>query len=352
MKTKSLCIAIAALLFCSQSSFGQGGPYLSDEINPKAWWNPMFEFNPQWLDPYYSTTVLQGQTLYVASRGELQEKQKDYYVFQSHQKDDGIAVGEWVSSKQHKAYLKWDDPNDGDDGYFYYYPSQGDYDTIFDAKLNEIDQRCFQDFNGPYCTIVDNPFYVGQVSGVYWLAFSGILRPMGGEFKESQINKIKEVNKYNNNGPMKSDLRATLVSQFLALHPLNPEFADQIPVDTNSTLNDDSNSDNYAVVCHILPRIAPEGNGCGRNAFRNALLVSQNLKDQIEAAGYPGPGFIMYCEWLATLYNKTLPQPKPPQAITYREIRDLRELARMDVEYLDEDETRAFLDYVRNSTRR
>ena len=350
MKIRSLCFAIAALLFCSQTSFGQGGPYTSDFLNPKAWPNPVYGFQASWLDPFFPQTVIQGQTVWVATRSQLQQKQKDYYVFMDHNKQNGSAEGGWVSSTQHMAYLKWNDPNDGSNT-DYYYPSEAGFDTIFDAiPFSQLDQRCFQNFNGPYCKIVDNPFFVGQVSGYPWVAFSNILRPMGGEFKQSQIDKIKESNKARNSSTMKSDLRAGLVNQFLALHP---ELAGQIPVDTvGNTLNNNANSDSHATVAHILPRIAPEGNACGRNAFRNALLVSKKMKKKLDKAGYPSEGFIMYCEWLATKYNKKLPQPTPPKAITYVEVEDLSQLARMDVEYLTEDETIAFLDYVDKSDRR
>ncbi len=349
MKINSLFIAFAALLLCAQSSFGQGGPYLLDYISPKAWPNPVFDFQPNWLDPYFPTTVLQGQTVWVASRSQLQLKQKDYYVFFDHLKQNGSSEGGWVSSSQHMAYLKWDDPNDGDNT-SYYYPSQGGFDTIFDAiPFSQLNPQCFENFNGPYCKVADNPAFVGKV-GDYWVAFSGLTRTMGGQFKQSQIDKIKSVNKSRNNATLKSDLRAPLVNEFLALHP---ELANEIPVDTvGNTLNNNSNSNSYAVVCHILPRIAPEGNGCGRNAYRNALLISKKLKTQIDKAGYPSPGFIMYCEWLATKYNKKLPQPKPPQPITYVEIQDRSALARMDIEYLSDDETRALLEYANDPDRR
>ncbi len=337
MKIQSFCIVIAALTFCSQSSFGQGGPYTSDYLSPKAWPNP--------------SSTLPGETGWVATRKQVEQKQKGYYVYFDASKQSGTIEGGWISSTQHMAYLKWNDPNDGDDNYFYYYPSEAGYDTIFDAiPFSQLDPRCFQNFNGPYCKVVDNPFFIGQVSGYPWVAFSGLFRPMGGEFKQSQIDKIKETNKSRNSSTMKSDLRASLVNEFVALHPA---LAGEIPVDTaGNTLNNNATSDSYAAVCHILPRIAPEGNGCGRNAFRNALLVSNKMKKQLEKAGYPSAGFIMYCEWLATKYNKTLPQPTPPKAITYTEIQDLSQLARMDVEYLDEDETRALLDYVQGSSRR
>ncbi len=340
MKTKSLCIAFASLLLGSQSSFGQGGPYVVDQLIPRAWPNPAV-----------TLPVEPEETLWVASRAEVEQKQKYYFVFGDESKESGTIEGGYISSHQHMAYLKWDDPNDGDENYFICYPSEAGYDTLFDAiPLTQLDPRCFQSFNGPYSHLVDNPFYVGQVSGFPWVAFSGLMRPMGGDFSAAQISKIIESNKSrpDHNSTMKSDLRAALVNEFLELHP---DVA--IPIDTvGNTLNDNPNSDSYAVVCHILPRIAPDGNGCGRNALRNALLVSKAMKKGIEQAGFPSDGFIMYCEWLAARYNKGVPLPTPPKSITVQTIRDLSQLSRMDVEYLEEEETKTLLEYVQNSKRR
>ena len=335
MKIKSLCIALAALLLSCQSGFGQGGPYLVDHLNPKAWPNPSYSFV--------------GERARTSSRTELGQKQKYYYVYYNPNKQSATIEGGWISPTQHKAYIKWEDPADGLDNYFYYYPDIDSYDAIFDAiAFNTLDPITFQNFNGPYCQIADNPFYVGKVSGTFWISFSGLLRPMGGIFSQSQINKIKDANKSRpgHNSTMKSDLRATLVTEFLNVHPeVDPS---EIPVDPIDVALSDSN----AAVCHILPRIAPEGNGCGRNAMRNALLVSKDHKADIEERGYPSQGFIAYCEWLASKYNKSLPLPTPPQPLTYQILRDLSQLSRMEVEYLDEDETKAFLDYANKSKQR
>ena len=349
MRIKSLLFALVTWVICNQSSFGQGGPTLVDYLNPRAWWNPVYDFQPNWLDPHFPTTVLAGQTVWVATRQQLAQKHKDYYVFFDHHKQNGAAKSFWVSSNEHMAYLAWNDPSDSSDT-VYYYPSEGGFDTIYTAiPFSEYDPRCFQEFNGPYCQVAENVSFVGQ-SGGYWVAISGFSRVMGGAFTATQIDKIKAANKNRNAQTMKSDLRAQLVNEFLALHPeVNPT---EIPVDTSgNTLNNNSNSDSCASVSHILPAIAPAGNGCGRNTYRNALLVSKKMKKKLDQAGFPSDSFILYCEFLAEKYNKSLPSPTPPKAITIRRYKTQSELARLDAEYPNEEEFRAMLDYAENPKR-
>ena len=343
MKLNSLLIAAAALLFVPQTSFGQGGPILVDWLNPKAWPNPVLDFQSNWLDPHFPTTVLEGQTIFVATRAQLEQKHKDYYVFFDHLKQNGAALGDWESPTEHRVTLKWTDPDFPDEPFYYPDPAQL-YQAI---DFDQYDPGCFASLNGPYSKLSDNPVFVGQVNGT-WVAFTGLWRVMGKSFTQAQIDKIKQANKTRNGSSLKSDLRGQLVNEFLALHPeINPA---DIPVDTGgNTLSDAGNAPNLASVCHIIPAIAPEGNGCGRNSYRNALLVSSKLKKQILKAGMPKPAFIQYCEFLATKYKQKSPMPRPPLTINYREIRSPRELGNVELQYLDASETRAFLDYARGT---
>ncbi len=345
MKLQWIAIALASLFFGHTVAMGQGGPTLTDYVNPKGWPNPVYDFQSNWLDPYFPPTVLQGQTIWVATRQTLQLKHKDYYVFFDHEKQNGSANGGWVSNTEHMAYLQWEDPNFPGEPLYYPDPAE-----IYEAiPFSQYDPRCFLEFNGPYCQIKDTPSFLGKVGG-FWVAFSGMGRRMGGAFTLQQISKIQNANKGRNGGNLKSDCRSSLVNEFPALHPEISPTA--IPVDPYSgNLSTNPNMGSYAEVCHILPPVAPQGNGCGRNAYRNALIVSNDLKQVIASSGMPSDSFILYCEFLATKYNKTLPAPLPAQTITYKQISDPREVARLDSEYLDEEETRGLIDYIDERSR-
>ncbi len=61
------------------------------------------------------------------------------------------------------------------------------------------------------------------------------------------------------NGQLRSDLRAELVEEFLSIFP---EFEGEIPIVYEGNLQTtNAGQDNTAVVSHVIPRIAPQGNG-------------------------------------------------------------------------------------------
>ncbi len=129
----------------------------------------------------------------------------------------------------------------------------------------------------------------------------------------------------------------------IGIHPeINPEL---IPIDL-----DGDDLTEIAEVCHIIPPIAPEGNGCGRNSYRNAMVVSSDMKSDYFNFGMPSEALIQYFQFLAANYgaDKISPPNPSPRPITYKLIRDRdpRQFKRADIEFLDDDQTRSVLEYL------
>lgn len=347
MKTKVLCIATLAVFFSiSHLALGQTGPLWFDHLFPRGWENPVKDLPPNDVVSPYNPSDVINQYNMVATVKQLGQAHKDYYVFGSPEKANGTIVKQYITPKWYNIILKWGPPEFPNDPP-YDYPDGG-YDYVaLDFSL--YNQECFQPLSGPYSHLPDNPVFIGVYQGFALIAFWGPGRIMGKAFTQHQIEKIKDKNKDHNNGTLKSDLRETLVSEFLNLNPT--VNAADIPIDG-------SFSASSAEVCHVIPAICPKdpqadpldteipnGHGCGRNSYKNAILVSSTMKS-ILALEMPKPGLILYMEYLA---NKYAPKKgnisPPPQKFHYEEIRDLSQLRGLDLEYLDEDETRSLLEY-------
>ena len=341
MNSKAIIKAILVTLLFTRMSMAQGGPYLVDSVFPQAWPNPVSTVEASWLDSGVPTTVLAGQTIYVQNTTILAQKQKDYYWFQDKDKQNGTAHKLQIDNNSCRVWLEWE-------GYFF--PSNGLYDCEYDAiPFYQLDPKCFYPLSGPYCDIPNGVTYVGQVNGFPWVAFGGMYRKMGGKFTETQIDNIFDRNLDRNQETLRSDLRAELVDEFLALHPeINPS---DIPVDNyGDTLTLNPGNNNTAVVAHILPAIAPEGNGAGRNAYSNAMVVSSHLSkqliDPVTGTGYmPSDAMLLYFEYLTTSYD-TKQASVSESKFTATFIRDLRVLNGQDIEYLTEEETRVAMQYA------
>lgn len=189
--------------------------------------------------------------------------------------------------------------------------------------------------------------YVGQVNGT-WVAIGGMFRKMGGAFTASQIEKILDCNASRNNA-LRSDLREELVLDFLSQFPqINPA---DIPIDDESgELTYAAGHPNTAVVCHILPAIAPEGNGAGRNTFSNAMVISSSMKQKlinpVTETGYmPSDSMLLYFEYLASIYGaKSSSVAETKLSVSY--LRDWKTLEGSEIERLTEEETRIVLEYA------
>ncbi len=345
MKSLLLLTSVLASLFGSNLAFGQGPYAWYDSIWTQAWWNPCYEFDGQ-FDPYFNAqTELQKQTLYVPTIAELGQKHKNYYVYGDHHKENGTIGVDQLSPTLCRVWLEWSDPMFPND--IMYYPSVDgtEYEAV---PYSQYDQGCFQQQTGPYTHMPLKTVFVGPIYGT-WAAFTGLNVRMGAAFTQNQINRLLESNKEHNFGPLKSDLRESLVNEFLALNPTIP--ASDIPIDIlGNTLVETGGASvkNVASVCHIIPATATEGNYCGRNSYSNAMIVSSDMKDSILASGMPSPGLSLYMAFLAEKYASKFgkPMPTPSQKITYEEIRDLNQLRGSDIELLTEDETRTLLDYL------
>ncbi len=351
MKTQMFVSALFSFFLCAPSAFGQGLPTWIDEICHQAWPNPVLDLPALSFDPFYNAEYeLQQQTPWLPSIYALGEKHKYYFVYGDHDKEDGIAGVERVSLTWCTAWLEWSDPAFPNDVLYYPDVAGDDYEAI---PFWMWDQGCFQNISGPYShTPFTNAVIVGDAGDFYTsllLAFANMGPRMGAAFGENKILAIKESNMEHNDGSLKSDLRASLVNEFLALNPSIP--ASEIPIDSlGDTLVDTGNGTNVATVCHIIPAIAPEGNQCGRNSMHNAMLVSSNLQQTILNNGMPAPGLIAFMQYLADKYEPKSAQPPaaPSQEISFQVIRDLRQLRGMDIEFLSKEETRAILDYLKN----
>lgn len=327
MKAASLIQSILFALCCSQLSFAQGGPYLVDHLWPKAW--------PNLKTPAYPSTeaaLAAGERPYVSNTVEMAQTQKGYYVYFDSAKASGIAHRQQIDNNTCRVWLEWNG---------YYFPSNGEYDCQYDAiPFDQLDPKCFASLQGPYCDIPNGVTYVGQVNGFPWVAFGGMYRKMGGAFTASQIYKILDRNEVHNNGQPRSDLRAELVNEFLDSFP---EFAGEIPIDLEGDLlTTAEGSDNTAVVCHIIPARAPDGNGAGRNAYGNAMVVSQDMKEKLVDVEtgigvMPSDAMLLYFGWLAEYNDAKSSAAESKFTATY--IRDPRALSGSDVEYLSQDET-------------
>lgn len=340
MTAKTIIQSLLLAMLCTQLGKAQGGPLLVDILFPKAWPNPVWDFNPNWLDPDLPDSVLQGQTLYVPSSQILSQKQKDYYAFIDDTKQSGTAHLLHIDNDTCRVWLEWDGN---------YYPSNGEYDCQVDAiPYAQLDQRCFESLLGPYCNIQDNPTFVGYIEGFPWVAFKGLFRKMGGVFSEYQVEKIFEWSQdRDEDGKLRSDLRAELVNDFLDQFP---QYAGDIPIDYDGDeLTLSSGNDNTAVVGHIIPRLAPEGNGAGRNAYSNAMVISQALQDQLvdpinETGIFPSEGMLVYFEYLADRFGANASNATSMFQAYY--VRDWSNYDRRTLEYLTEDETRAAMAYA------
>lgn len=340
MTAKNLFSAILLTLFFARLGLAQGGPYHVDYIWRGAWPNPAITVQPSWLDDGVPATLLAGQTVYVPSTDILASKQKDYYWFQDKTKQSGIAHKLQIDNDSCRVWLEWDG---------YYYPSNGGYDCEYDAiPFDDLDPKCFTSLSGPYCDIPNGIHFVGQVNGFPWVAFSGLGRRMGTEFRPYQIENIFDRNQSRNEGELRSDLRAELVEEFLELFP--GIDADEIPVDNfGDELTDAVGYNNTAVVCHIIPAIAPEGNAAGRNAYSNAMVVSSKMKKQLTnsltGTGYmPSDAMLLYFEYLASRYGAKS-TPSAESKFTAQFITDWKSL-RGEVEFLTEDETRIAMEHA------
>ncbi len=340
MNARTLIAMFLMTFFTMRAGFAQGGPYLVDYLYPSAWPNPVSTVLPGWLDTDIPSTVLSGQTLYVKNTTILAQKQKDYYYFQDSDKENGIVHKNLVDNDSCRVWLEWN-------GYFY--PSNGGYDCQYDAlPLSQLDPKCFTSLSGPYCNLPIGVTYVGQV-GNTWVAVSGLARRMGGEFTAAQIDKILYENAFRNEEVLRSDLREELVAGFLAQFPeIN---TNDIPIDyQGDSLTDEPGHPNTAVVCHIVPALAPEGYGAGRNAYSNAMVVSSNMKkiltDAFNGTGeMPSDAMLMYFEYLGSLYGaKSSVAAESRFSVSY--IRDWKSMDSAEVEMLTEDETRIAMQHA------
>lgn len=329
MKAASLIQSILFTLCFGQLSFAQGGPYLVDHLWPHAWPNAKITAYPS-----TEAALAAGETIYVPNTVVLAQKQKDYYVYFDSSKANGFAHRQQIDNNSCRVWLEWNG---------YYYPSNGGYDCEYDAiPFDQLDPKCFAPLQGPYCDIPNGVTYVGQINGFPWVAFSGFYRKMGAPFTTTQIEKILGRNEDHNSGELRSDLRAALVNEFLDSFP---EFAGEIPIDSEGDqLTTAAGSDNTAVVCHIIPAIAPDGNGAGRNAYGNAMVISQDLKEklvdvQTGIGVMPSDAMLLYFGWLAE-YNDVKSSAAAESKFTATYIRDPRALGGIEVEYLSQDETR------------
>ncbi len=261
---------------------------------------------------------------------ELGLSQKRYYAHTNSALANTNILKNQIDNDTCRVWLEWQG---------YYYPSNGDYDCEYDAvPFAQLDQRCFNSLQGPYCHIPIGIYYVGQVNGFPWVAFGGLYRHMGGVFTASQIEKILDSNDDHNDGQLRSDLRAELVEEFLSIFP---EFAGEIPIDyEGNVLTANAGQDNTAVVSHIIPRIAPQGNGAGRNAFSNAMVISQDMYDKMvdkktKSGAFPSEGMLLYFEWLAEVSGAKF-NAAAESNFTATYIRDPRLLDGFEVEYLSE----------------
>ncbi len=329
MNAKTLIQSALLAMSFTQLSLAQGGPYLVDHLWPQAWPNPLHVAYPS-----TSAALAAGETPYVTNTVEMAQKQKGYYVYFDSAKSSGIAHRKVIDNNSCRVWLEWNG---------YYYPSNGGYDCEYDAiPFSQLDPTCFASLHGPYCDLPNGVTYVGQVNGYSWVAFSGLYRKMGGAFKASQIEKILDRNEDHNQGVLKSDLRAELVNEFLDSFPM---FAGEIPIDVEgNSLTSNTGYDHTAVVCHIIPQYAPEGNGAGRNAYSNAMVISQDMKNKLVDSEtgigiMPSVGMLLYFEWLAENSGvKSNAVAEPKFSASY--IRDPSYLSGQDVEYLSEEETR------------
>lgn len=340
MNAKTLVATFIMALAFGRMGLAQGGPYLVDYLYPQAWPNPVSTVLPSWLDPDVPSTVLAEQTMYVNNTNLLAQKQKDYYWFQDKDKESGIVHKNLIDNDSCRVWLEY---------MGYYYPSNGGYDCEFDAiPFSQLDPKCFTKLSGPYCDLPMEVTYVGQVNGT-WVAIGGLSRKMGGAFTASQIEQVLDRNTNRNENVLRSDLREELVVEFLSLFPeINPA---DIPIDDHGDeLTSTPDSANTAVVCHILPAIAPEGNGAGRNTFSNAMVVSNHMKKQLTnpdtATGYmPSDAMLFYFEYLAAIYEaKSSFTADAKFSISY--LRDLKELDGTEIERLTEEETKIALEYA------
>ncbi len=349
MKPSKICLATLLSLGCLlDTTNGQEGPLWFDHLFPRAWENPVKDLPPDIVVSPYNPSDVINQLNYVPTVSQLAQGHKEYYVFPSPERVNGKKVITYFSPKWYNVYLEWGPPEFPNDPP-YHFPDFGtDYIALDFALYN---QECFQSLSGPYGYLPDSPVFVGVYEGYAIIAW-GPGRILGKAFTQHQIDKIKETNSHHNDGSLKSDLRAELVSEFLGLNPgIDP---DDIPVDS-------SFSAATAVVAHIIPALAPRdpnsdpetdttspcGHGCGRNSYKNAVLVSQSVSD-ILSKGMPAPGLVQFVEFLATQYAPKAGNPLPsPARFQYRAIRDLNELRGLDVEYLDENDTRSLIEYGR-----
>lgn len=349
MKTKKLCMAaLVAIFCCTHQAQGQTGPLWYDHLFPRGWENPVKDLNPDAVESPYNPSDVLNQYDRVATVKQLAQGHKDYYVFPSPDKVNGTIEIKYISPKQRNIVLLWGPPEFPNDPP-YEYP---DFGTTYEAlDFSLYNQNCFQPLSGPYSSLSDSPVYIGLVDGFPVFAFYGLGRIMGKSFLQYQIEKVKEKNKENNLGPLKSDLRPELVQEFLNLNQ-NYVYSADIPIDANFSASS-------AEVCHIIPAICPRdpaenpdmdpnfegqsGTGCGRNAYQNAVLVSSGMKSQLLAM--PKPGLILYMQYLANKYKPKKTNPIPPQKFYFEQIRDLSQLRGLDLDYLDEDETRSALEY-------
>lgn len=339
LRTHMLTLALSVIT--SSVCQAQGGPYVVDYLFPQAWPNPVSTVMPSWLDSDVPSTVLAGQTNYVTNTTILAQKQKDYYWFQDKDKQNGTAHKLRVDNNSCRVWLEWQGQ---------YYPSNGGYDCEYDAiPFSQLDQKCFASLSGPYCDIPIEVIYLGQLDGYPWLAVTGLFHKMGGAFTTSQIQNVLNSNSNRNTGVLRSDLRQELVSEFLAQFPeIDPA---DIPVDYHGDeLTTETGQYNSAVVSHIIPAIAPEGNGGGRNAYSNAMVISRNLKliltDSFNGTGHmPSDAMLLYFEFLAAKYGaKSSGATEARFSVNY--VRDWRSLESADVELLTEDETRIVMEYA------
>jgi hypothetical protein len=334
-------IAIALSFVTASFCQAQGGPYIVDYLFPQAWPNPVSTVEQSWLDPDVSSSVLSGQTLYVNNTTILAQKQKDYYWFQDKDKQSGVVHQFQVDHDSCRVWLEWQ-------GMFY--PSNGGYDCQYDAvPFWQLDQKCFASLSGPYCDLPIGVTFVGQLNGYPMIAATGLFRKMGGAFTAAQVQKVLDRNSVRNTGVLRSDLRQELVNEFLAQYPeIDPA---DIPVDYHGDeLTTETGKYNTAVVSHIIPAIAPEGNGAGRNAYSNAMVISRNLKLMLtdpfnETGDMPSDAMLLYFEFLAAKYGAKSPSlPEARFSVNY--IRDLRGLESSEVEVLSQEETRTVMEYA------
>jgi hypothetical protein len=334
MKSVFGIAAFLAMLGFSPFAQAQSGPYGYDYLFPSAWDNPVKDVPLNAVVSPHNPSDVTNATEFVATTQQLGQGHKNYYVFQDFAKNNGTVEIKYLTPHWRNVTLHWSG---------YTYPDGGtDYEAIDFSLYN---QDCFQSLSGPYTSIPDTVVYVGQVNGFPMLAFFGLGRRMGKAFSSTQINNVKDRNKVHNGGTLKSDFRSALVNEFLSQNPLvNPA---DIPIDTNF-------SSSNANVGHIIPSICPKdafnpdgpsGHGCGRNSYRNAMVLSSSLKSQL-ASAMPAPGLIMYMEYLGAKYApKAQSQSGTPQKFYYQEITDVSQIRNAEVERISEEETRFLVEY-------